>query len=490
VGDPSATAGTTLRSTIDTAPPGGTAISTGGVWASGIGTGTARTASLCDGQTTYDSKISVYCQGCDTLTCVTGLDDFCGLQTQVSWCSQAGAEYLILVHGFGSATGSFNLVMSEDGQSCTAGVTCTSTGACCLGEACIVTTADDCANLGGDYQGDGTSCGDFAYAGATCNNGFMDISGTGTPIAIFDDGGEVVPLGFSFSFYGNVKTTVGICSNGYLTFGADISDFTVDTIPNAEDPNDYIAPLWTDLDPVGVGTIVYQTMGTAPNRVFVTQWTDCPPFPGPGDGTQLSTFQALLYETSNAIEFRYQQVNLAGDATVGIENALGTDGLALFDANGGTAPTGGDCLQITLDLLGSPCAAECLMIVGSGDGSTQYDSGNAVYDLQFSDVLGFWPVTMVDVPGFPIPRLRMASQATLLHEWGQPLEPIFKAQVVMFNPIDFPNQPLQYTRGLELFMTPDGHYWTTQYGNAQGHLTWVGTTESNDMLYLHFNVGF
>ena len=70
------------------------------------------------------------------------------------------------------------------------------------------------------------------------------------------------------------------------------------------------------------------------------------------------------------------------------------------------------------------------------------------------------------------------------------LEPVFKAQVVMFNPVDFPNLPIQYTRGLELYMTPDGHYWTQQYGTSQGNLTWVGTTESNDMLYLHFNVGF
>src|SRR5438477_2679657 len=34
----------------------------------------------------------------------------------------------------------------------------TPTGACCVGEVCSITTAAACADLGGDYQGDGTPC--------------------------------------------------------------------------------------------------------------------------------------------------------------------------------------------------------------------------------------------------------------------------------------------------------------------------------------------
>ena len=48
----------------------------------------------------------------------------------------------------------------------------------------------------------------------------------------------------------------------------------------------------------------------------------------------------------------------------------------------------------------------------SGNGSTTFDSGNFVYDVQFTDVNGFWPVTQVDVPGFPIKRLAIAARAT------------------------------------------------------------------------------
>jgi len=79
-----------------------------GVWYSVTGTGADMIASLCAG-TTYDSKLSVFTGACGALTCVTGNDDFCGLQSEVEWNSTMGQTYYILVHGFGSSTGDFAL---------------------------------------------------------------------------------------------------------------------------------------------------------------------------------------------------------------------------------------------------------------------------------------------------------------------------------------------------------------------------------------------
>ena len=57
--------------------------------------------------------------------------------------------------------------------------------------------------------------------------------GTATNVNLGDDDGETVPIGFTFSFYGNDRTTVGLTSNGYLTFGSDYFDWSVDpTLPN------------------------------------------------------------------------------------------------------------------------------------------------------------------------------------------------------------------------------------------------------------------
>ncbi|RJP88647.1 MAG: IPTL-CTERM sorting domain-containing protein [Desulfobacteraceae bacterium] len=106
---PSVTAGTTIGATVDAVPGGlcGTSVTAPGVWYMVIGTGGVMTVDTCG--SAYDSKLSVFSGGCAVLTCVGGNDDYCGLQSGLSFDSVAGVEYLILVHGFATATGSFNL---------------------------------------------------------------------------------------------------------------------------------------------------------------------------------------------------------------------------------------------------------------------------------------------------------------------------------------------------------------------------------------------
>jgi len=161
---------------------------------------------------------------------------------------------------------------------------------------------------------------------------FEDISATGTSIAtlVGDDDGEVIPIGFNFTFYGATNTTVGVSSNGYLTFGADTTDFSNDTIPTATDPNALIAVFWDDLRVRTAGDVRYQVVGAAPNRQLIVQWTNAELL---SDADSRLTFQAALYETSNRIELRYASMysDLAGraagtSATIGVENADGTAG--------------------------------------------------------------------------------------------------------------------------------------------------------------------
>jgi hypothetical protein len=180
------------------------------------------------------------------------------------------------------------------------------------------------------------------YSLTSCDESdFVDISGTGTeaPTASnSDDGGDIVPLGFSFGFYGDAKSEVGISSNGYLTFGPNLSDFSNDPIPTGNDPNDLIAPLWDDLSPDQGGSVHYQSDGSS----FIAQWTIVPQFIINDE----NTFQAVLYNGSNAIVFRYGDFTpegVAGDYTVGIENAAGTAGINISAAT--IQP--GFCIQLT-----------------------------------------------------------------------------------------------------------------------------------------------
>ena len=104
--------GTTVGATVDSgAPVCGPAITSPGVWytlddTSGLPGDI--TLSLCNG-TDFDSKISVYTGSCAALTCVVGNDDFCGLQSEVTFATDGNTKFYILIHSFGGATGNFTM---------------------------------------------------------------------------------------------------------------------------------------------------------------------------------------------------------------------------------------------------------------------------------------------------------------------------------------------------------------------------------------------
>ena len=146
---------------------------------------------------------------------------------------------------------------------------------------------------------------------------------------------EFLPIGFDFTFYGNSYDEFRVSSNGFVSF----SNFThgggniynnVD-IPNTTTPNNYIAPFWDDTTAYNDQDqyIYYQTIGTAPNRQLIVQFTNVGFWDDP---TPLGTFFVILYESSNEIQLQYRY--LVGDnarahgssATVGLENADGTAG--------------------------------------------------------------------------------------------------------------------------------------------------------------------
>jgi hypothetical protein len=104
-------AGTTVGTTADVLGICGTSDGTnGGVWYLLTPSADAQiTLSFCDGGTTFDSKVRVFTGTCDALSCVGGNDDFCGLQSQLTFDGTAGTPYYILVHGFGSSAGAFSM---------------------------------------------------------------------------------------------------------------------------------------------------------------------------------------------------------------------------------------------------------------------------------------------------------------------------------------------------------------------------------------------
>ncbi|RMH02351.1 MAG: hypothetical protein D6706_00255, partial [Chloroflexi bacterium] len=122
--------GSTVGANIDVAPVCQPDITSPGVWYHFPGNGDFITVSTCD-QASFDTKITVYSGACGSLTCVGGNDDgsgCSGFTSEFAFQSQAGVDYYILVHGFGSATGTFDLTLS------------------CAPPCVPVPSNDDCAN--------------------------------------------------------------------------------------------------------------------------------------------------------------------------------------------------------------------------------------------------------------------------------------------------------------------------------------------------------
>lgn len=163
----------------------GTCVTTEGandVWYSIVGTGNTLTALTCGSG--FDTKLHVFAGSCDGLVCVTGNDDACGLQSTASWCSELGVTYLISLNGFGTASGTYTLVVNDDGFECNV-----PTGRCCFSDSGTPCPADIAGN--GSSTPDGTvnvfdllellsqwntnDSGDIASAGGSTPDGTVNV---------------------------------------------------------------------------------------------------------------------------------------------------------------------------------------------------------------------------------------------------------------------------------------------------------------------------
>ena len=163
----------------------------------------------------------------------------------------------------------------------------------------------------------------------------VDISATGTVVALDDDEiSNPLPLGFSFGFYGTLYTDFYISSNGFIAFSDNDQEdgcCSGQFLPNADLPNNLIAFDWNDINPEDGGTIRYETIGTAPNRILIMDWNRVTHI---DDINNVTTVQVKLLETSNRIELHITNIPETEDnKTQGLENADGTAAIVVPGRN-------------------------------------------------------------------------------------------------------------------------------------------------------------
>jgi len=168
----------------------------------------------------------------------------------------------------------------------------------------------------------------------------VTFSGLSTVSLSDDQYSGVVPLGFSFTYFGNTYTSCVISSNNYISFNlANANGFSpwsfTNPIPNPGLPTNAIMCPYQDINPGNGGIIEYGTVGTAPNRKFVVRYLQIPMF----SCTTLEFCSGvILHEGTDKIETFFEDKPLCtnwngGLATHGLHNSTGTVGIAVPGRN-------------------------------------------------------------------------------------------------------------------------------------------------------------
>lgn len=390
---PSSASGSTLTGgwTANTAPTCfGVADGLGaGYWAKFEGNGDPIRVFLCGSD--YDTRLRIYDGTCGALNCVAAGDDDCGLiglQSEVTMFTTLGTMYYVLVHGGpGTAEGNFSLKIT-----CLPPIPVTTF---CFTQQSVTFSTDP-------YAGTSVILSDDRHSGA-------------------------ISMGFDFCFNGTTYTNAYISSNGYITFFVSpgnpfYSPWRTAAIPSAapaQIANSILGP-WQDLNPSNGGTIMYQTLGTAPDRRFVVTYENVPYY---SCTSSLYTGQITLHETTNCITTMIANKPVcsgwnSGNAVHGVHNNNGTQAVTIASQNN---------TQFTVTSLGNmfvpscaPCStlttASCLNVVlpidllyfrGSSEGdenilewatASELNSHHFVVERS-SNGVEFTPISTLDAAG-------------------------------------------------------------------------------------------
>jgi hypothetical protein len=199
----------------------------------------------------------------------------------------------------------------------------------------------------------------------------------------------------AFVYAGEVYNRVGIVSNGYVVVaggsGADV-EFVNQNLPNAAQPNNVLAPFWTDLNPGAGGALRIGVLTDGVDSWVVVDWEAVKEY----STARTASFQIWLgTNPAQDITFAYGAIQGNGDGgflTVGAENRFGNRGANYYVNGAGTLPANGTQLQVT-STPGAP--GESRTITFSAKGKNKGDwtncarmTSNAYFGTQTACVSG------------------------------------------------------------------------------------------------------
>lgn len=168
------------------------------------------------------------------------------------------------------------------------------------------------------------------YTQAASTQAYIDACAAGGRVVLvpsLDDSVAPSTIPFAFRFWDQniaAGSAITVSTNGNFQFVAGGSTSLSGSIPSSSVPNNMVAPYWGDNYTSASGVCV-ATIGTTPNRKFVVEWRNA--YHCCTSGNANLTFEAVLSETSNVIDFVYTTMTNARASTVGLEDSTGTNAI-------------------------------------------------------------------------------------------------------------------------------------------------------------------
>ena len=212
----------------------------------------------------------------------------------------------------------------------------------------------------------------------------LNIQNTGTALNLADDAlSPTQNLGFDFTYYGNTYTQARVAMNGFITFNPNFNvynqrNYLSEVLP-ASGFDFTVFALWSDFIDKNNnnGSPYVGTYGDTGSKYWVAGWYNVNEY----RNNNLSSFEAILYETTNVIEFRYDKINVSNhDITIGLQGNNEAVTYLRYEDNNSTAFNRTDDWSLTtatvIDESFTNLSSQCLI-------DSDFSDLCEVYDLSF-----------------------------------------------------------------------------------------------------------
>ncbi|MCB9474328.1 MAG: T9SS type A sorting domain-containing protein [Candidatus Delongbacteria bacterium] len=262
--------------------------------------------------------------------------------------------------------------------------------------------------------------------------------GTGTVLDLTDNANQqddavMVTLPFAFTLYGESYDEMGVCSNGFVSFGPNSNletDLRNHLMPGPMGPQPMLAVMWDDHLIPAEGQVCVEYLEDL--HIFVVEWYGVRGNSSGGPNTfQLLLLDPAVHQTpSGDAEFIYQYREFRNDqnhsedfpyCTIGLEDHTGTRGLTLSNyslwdptattINGTRAirfstrqqDLSGAMLEVFPGSMNFHMSDTQATVATDSLHLTNTGSGMAAWNTRII-LVGDWPPTATDMPPLEVPR--------------------------------------------------------------------------------------